>query len=88
MPVLAFIEVEDLVFIMDKVGVILVQDIEAALAKVQDIEAALTKVQDIEAALTKVRGTEAALIRVRRKAGANGWVIVQVLFRFNVVGGD
>lgn len=78
MPVLAFIEVEDLVFIMDKVGVILVQDIEAALAKVQDIEAALTKVRDIEAALTKVR----------RKAGANGWVIVQVLFRFNVVGGD
>lgn len=78
MPVLAFIEVEDLVFIMDKVGVILVQDIEAALAKVQDIEAALTKVRDIEAALTKVR----------RKAGANGWVIVQVLFRFNVVEGD
>lgn len=78
MPVLAFIKVEDLVFIMDKVGVILVRDIEAALAKVQDIEAALTKVRDIEAALTKVR----------RKAGANGWVIVQVLFRFNVVGGD
>lgn len=97
LPVLAFIKVEDLVSIMDKVAGNLVPDMEAALTKVQDIEATLTKIQGTEAALTNIQGTEGALTnvlgtegsltKVPGKAGANGGVIVLVLFRFEVVEG-
>lgn len=95
LPVMAFIKVEDLLSIMDKVAGNLVQDMEAALTKVQGIETilskvqgtegALTNIQGTEGALTSVQGTEAVLTKVLGEAGANGWVIVPVLFHFEVV---